>query len=62
MQKSLEKYAPILSWLKFKHAHLWKIVECDNNFGPPKCAFTLIGQWNWFILKFLEKYTFGIHN
>jgi hypothetical protein len=33
--KKLEKYAPILPWLKFKHGHPRKIVLCDNIFGPP---------------------------
>jgi hypothetical protein len=32
--KNLEKYAPILPWLKFKHKHPWKTIQCDNIFGP----------------------------
>jgi hypothetical protein len=31
--KSMEKYAPKLPWLKFKHYH-WKTIRCDNIFGP----------------------------
>jgi hypothetical protein len=31
----LEKYAPKLPWLKFKHGHPWKTVKCDNIFGHP---------------------------
>ncbi len=30
---NLKKYVPILQWLKFKHEHLWKIVQFDNIFG-----------------------------
>jgi hypothetical protein len=33
--KKLEKYAPILPWLKFKHGDPWKTMQCDNIFGPP---------------------------
>ncbi len=32
--KTLEKYALKLPWLKLKHGHLWKIIQCDNIFGP----------------------------
>jgi len=31
----LEKYAPISPWLKFKHGHPWKAIQCDNIFAPP---------------------------
>jgi len=30
-----KKYVLILPWLKFKHGHHCKIVQCDNIFGPP---------------------------
>jgi hypothetical protein len=33
--KNLKKYAPILQWIKFKHGHLRKKVQCDNIFGFP---------------------------
>jgi hypothetical protein len=46
MQNFLEKYAPKLPWLKFKHEHLWKIVQCDNIFGPPIVCFTLGGSFD----------------
>ncbi len=32
--KKLKKCAPVLPWLKFKHGHPWKIVQCDNIFYP----------------------------
>jgi hypothetical protein len=32
--KILEKYAPILPWLKFKHGHPWKTIPCDNILVP----------------------------
>jgi len=43
--KSLEKYAPILPWLKFKHGHPWKTLQCDNIFGPLVLCFHLPQMW-----------------
>jgi hypothetical protein len=37
--KSLEKYALVLPWLKFKHGHPSKTIQCDNIFGPPVVCF-----------------------
>jgi hypothetical protein len=39
--KSMEKHAPKLPRLKFKHGHPWKIVQCDNIFGHPIMCFHL---------------------
>jgi hypothetical protein len=36
MQKKLEKYAPISPWLKFKHGHPWKTIQCHNISSPPQ--------------------------
>jgi hypothetical protein len=42
MQEFWKKYAPILPWLKFKHGHHCKIMQCDNIFGPPCSVFSPI--------------------
>jgi hypothetical protein len=39
MQCFLEKYAIILPWLKFKHRHLYKTIQCDHIFSPPMLCF-----------------------
>jgi len=47
----MQKYAPILPWLKFKHGHPWKTIHYDNIFGPLVVCFHPIMGTNCMILS-----------
>ncbi len=60
--KKLEKYAPILPWLKFKHGHPWKTVQCDNIFAttPSLSVFSPITSSNQTFLEHTKAISYSL--
>jgi hypothetical protein len=59
--KKLEKYVPILPWLKFKHGHPWKTIQCDNIFAPPcpRSVFSSISSSNQAFLEHAREISYN---